>query len=335
MRMMLAGLLLPWFVLLPAVPVAQAASFDCGKASTPVEKAICANPELSRRDEVLAKAYATALGGLSDEAKATMQAGQRAWLKYAELSCTDHATPFTAALNEDQQRCLVNNYSQRIRELGESRMQGDWRIYLKTTYDVVDDPDPDVFQEVSANEMVSPRIDDSSEAVAAFNALMDEADAAQAPDPSDEGYASSDTMIETKVVSAGTDRISLQLNSWWFGHGAAHGNYTITYSHYLIDKQRMLEASDLFTGDGWQEALGQMALDELDRTIDGGIWDEARPEVPKVVIDPSRWNITGDALEIIFQPYEVTAYAAGAPTISIPWGKLSAYLADGYTSLLY
>lgn len=330
MRMMLAGLLL-----LGAVPMAQAASFDCGKATTPVEKAICSNPELGRRDEVLAKAYATALGGLGDEARATMQAGQRDWLNYAELSCTEHATPFTAPLNEDQQSCLLNNYSQRIRALGESRMQGDWRIYLKTAYDVVDDPDPDVFQAVSANEMMSPRIDDSSETAATFNALMDEADAALAPDPSDEGYAASDTMIETRVVSSGTDRISLELNSWWMGHGAAHGNYTITYSHYLIDQQRMLEASDLFTGDGWQEALGQMALEELDRTIDGGIWDEARPEVPKVAIDPSRWNITGDALQIIFQPYEVTAYAAGAPTISIPWDKLSGFLTDDYSSLIY
>jgi uncharacterized protein len=51
--------------LLLFVPIAQAASFDCSKAGTSFEKAICDNPELSKQDEVLAQAYATALGGLS------------------------------------------------------------------------------------------------------------------------------------------------------------------------------------------------------------------------------------------------------------------------------
>lgn len=40
---------------------ASAASFDCAKASTLVENAICANPELSRRDEALASLYQAAL----------------------------------------------------------------------------------------------------------------------------------------------------------------------------------------------------------------------------------------------------------------------------------
>lgn len=42
--------LLLYFVL---VPDAFAASFDCGKASTETEKAICADPELSKLDELL------------------------------------------------------------------------------------------------------------------------------------------------------------------------------------------------------------------------------------------------------------------------------------------
>ena len=42
--------------LLWALPV-QAASFDCAKASTEIEHAICNNPELSRLDEEMAAAY--------------------------------------------------------------------------------------------------------------------------------------------------------------------------------------------------------------------------------------------------------------------------------------
>ncbi|HHY50561.1 MAG TPA: hypothetical protein GYA10_12520, partial [Alphaproteobacteria bacterium] len=56
---------------------ASAASFDCGRAGTPFERAVCSAPELSDKDEVLATAYATALGGLSKQAAAVLKAGQR------------------------------------------------------------------------------------------------------------------------------------------------------------------------------------------------------------------------------------------------------------------
>jgi uncharacterized protein len=35
----------------------EAASFDCGKASTPVEKSICANTKLSELDSQLMQSY--------------------------------------------------------------------------------------------------------------------------------------------------------------------------------------------------------------------------------------------------------------------------------------
>jgi hypothetical protein len=214
-------------------------------------------------------------------------------------------------------------------------MQGDWRVYPKTSYSLVDDPDPDAYQGVATKEISSPRIDEDSAIANAFNALMDEADAAAKPDPKGEDYLTSDTMVTTTIASVASRRISLTSDSYWMGHGAAHGNYAITYAHYLTAKGRILAADDLFTGKGWEAALGKLALDELDRTIDGGIWDESRADVPKAAADPSRWNFTDRGLEITFQPYEVTAYAAGAPTVTIGWDKLNDYLAPDYSDILY
>jgi len=320
---------------LAVTPAAQAASFDCAKASSQVEKAICANPDLSRTDEVLARAYATALGGLSDAAKQAMQASQREWLGFAALACTVDAKPFTAAPTEDQQGCLNSVYRSRIGELGQSRMEGDWRVYPKTSYSLVDDPDPDSYQGVATKEISSPRIDEESPLAASFNALMEAADKAAQPDPKGEDYLTADTMVTTTISSVASHRISLATDTYWMGHGAAHGNYAITYAHYLTDEGRMMTAKDLFTGTGWEAALGKLALDELDRTIEGGIWEESRADVPKVAADPSRWIFGGEGLEIIFQPYEVTAYAAGAPTVTIGWDKLTDYLAPDYSNLLY
>jgi uncharacterized protein len=63
--------------LLPSL-ASHAASFDCTKAQSPDEKAICAHPELSRLDEEMAQAYAQALKGNNASG---VKAAQRQWLK--------------------------------------------------------------------------------------------------------------------------------------------------------------------------------------------------------------------------------------------------------------
>src|SRR4051812_42452983 len=105
-------------------PVAQAASFDCAKAGTSFEKAICASPELSKLDETLARAYATALGGLSAAAAATVKATQHSWLDYAGKACSDDAQPIKGAYTDDQTQCLVATFRGRMKALESSRMQG-------------------------------------------------------------------------------------------------------------------------------------------------------------------------------------------------------------------
>ena len=53
--------LVTFFALLLPLPFANAASFDCAKATTLVEKAICGDPQLSVRDDALMAAYKHAL----------------------------------------------------------------------------------------------------------------------------------------------------------------------------------------------------------------------------------------------------------------------------------
>lgn len=57
---------------------ASAASFDCAKAGTLVEKAICSDPVLSGMDSDLGRAYKAALA--ASPSPDTLKAGQRAWL---------------------------------------------------------------------------------------------------------------------------------------------------------------------------------------------------------------------------------------------------------------
>lgn len=66
-----------------------AASFECSKASTSVEKAICADAELSKLDDRLAVSYKKALAAQPDSAE--LKTHQRNWLKNVRNQCQDVA----------------------------------------------------------------------------------------------------------------------------------------------------------------------------------------------------------------------------------------------------
>ncbi len=92
-----------FIALLLPLSFANAASFDCAKATTLVEKAICGDPQLSARDDALMTAYQHALVEASDANR--LKAEQRAWLKNVRNKCQDET-------------CLYSAYDQRIAALG-------------------------------------------------------------------------------------------------------------------------------------------------------------------------------------------------------------------------
>jgi uncharacterized protein len=98
MRYLLLGLLL-W-----GAASAQAASFDCAKASSPVEQAICGDSNLSEMDRRLGKAYSSVLKILTKTEAAQIKQNQRAWVQQRDLHCDpDFST-----------ECLLPLYQQRL-----------------------------------------------------------------------------------------------------------------------------------------------------------------------------------------------------------------------------
>ena len=112
---LLAGLLL----IAVAAP-ASAASFDCAKARTKVEKLICKDPQLSRQDEDLAKAYGEALKLWDGQIAAYVKMNQRGWVGSRALEppgmsgggilCTDDETalPCLRTIHADRIAVLRN-----------------------------------------------------------------------------------------------------------------------------------------------------------------------------------------------------------------------------------
>jgi uncharacterized protein len=95
-------LILGTFFLLTIAGNIHAASFDCGEATSEVEKLICGDDELSKMDESLNKAYKNALDipFAPDELKEE----QRNWLTAVRNVCQDSA-------------CLKRVYEQRVKSM--------------------------------------------------------------------------------------------------------------------------------------------------------------------------------------------------------------------------
>lgn len=81
---------------------AEAASFDCSKASTTVERSICASPELSSLDDEMAKTFRAALAKGGE----AIRPDQRIWMNQRN-SCRDSS-------------CLLSAYKNRLDVLRDS-----------------------------------------------------------------------------------------------------------------------------------------------------------------------------------------------------------------------
>lgn len=83
-----------------------AASFDCRKASTTVEKMICANDTLSRLDDQMAESYQRQLA--TTNSNPALVAEQTAWRRDQRDRCRDEG-------------CLIAEYTKRVQVLAQHR----------------------------------------------------------------------------------------------------------------------------------------------------------------------------------------------------------------------
>ncbi len=119
--------------------VGKAASFDCNKATTETEIVICADPDLSALDEVLASLFQTKV---SINFASEMQPNDEGVL-YPSFLSTDTRTKQRLWINNNQLKCysnticLVRSYLDRIsdffklKDQDDGRLDGSWRITEK------------------------------------------------------------------------------------------------------------------------------------------------------------------------------------------------------------
>lgn len=141
-RMAVSGIAVSGFMLLLASPAfAQNAqpSFDCAKAETPVEHAICESPSVAAIDADMAVSYSEALRKSADPE--TLRREQRDWAAQRGPACgiMPGADDDVAEVSDEALSCLTDLYQARFAQLADpvrqstyadpaTRLTGLWQI---------------------------------------------------------------------------------------------------------------------------------------------------------------------------------------------------------------
>lgn len=317
---------------------AQAASFDCDKAESIFEYAICHDDELSFLDERLSEAYKTARTKVSTEAAAEILAGQRRWHEYAQNVCIEDMTYPMVDYGDEGIQCLRQIFSTRIDTLAGVGARDGLVVYSRDYYQALFTSEPDEWSRVADHRAIVPQIDGDDAQARAFNALMQQAIPHEPTGlEGEEGVEDATTYstdTDAKIVLVSPTRISVQKNDYFYGHGAAHGNYGISYMHFLRAENRMLVAQDIFVGSDWVQAITPEIINSLKEQLgEDGLWEDLA-EIGTTIANPTSWALSPEGFTVQFQPYEVSAYAAGAPEARVRWSQLMPYLARDAGSII-
>jgi hypothetical protein len=140
-----------------------------------------------------------------------------------------------------------------------------------------------------------------------------------------------DTTTDVTLTLSAVDDVyvTVELFAYTYPKGAAHGIQDLT--PYVLRRAdgRRLTLPDFFRPGSRDAALRAMSgyarqrlpqVVETDaQTVEGG----TRPTVE----DFAAVTPLPEGLEVVFQPYQVAAYAFGMPRVVVPWSRLASYVA--------
>ena len=317
---------------------ATAASFDCNKAATWVEKAVCSDEVLSQFDDQLAKAYSDALASLSPEGQKETKQYQKQWLKNLSPYCNDR---LKAKRDDNAAQCLKDAYKKRIKQLQQSLIRYPDRTFrnvhvsqsgIRKTCDFVE------------RESTYPQIENTrDENEQSFNNLISKNASDNLGNPTCSSTDNTDCEnecvdIDAKITIIFNSKrlISWQSEQYWYGQGAAHGYTNIASFHWLLESRRELQDLDLFDNKtDWRNKLTALVLQKLkEKEVAKKTTYKIEPsQLTEEVCSPQQWVISKDGLGIQFGD-EYSFGSRVASIFTIDWKTIEPYLSKNGRSLI-
>ncbi|NHN34571.1 WG repeat-containing protein [Paenibacillus agricola] len=114
--------------------------------------------------------------------------------------------------------------------------------------------------------------------------------------------------------------LELKLEGYHFPFGAAHGMPTRLYTTTNLVNGHSYGLSDLFkSGSNYVQVLSAIVAEQIKEDPQ---YDYVFPDTYKGIKADQPFYVTGDALHLYFEPYEIAPYVAGFPTFTIPFSSI-------------
>ncbi|PNG26415.1 lysozyme inhibitor LprI family protein [Methylocella silvestris] len=306
-----------------------AEAFDCAKAATPIEKAICANPTVLAADEAMTKAYDGLADSLKPEHRQALLISQRRWLEQRANLC----------VSEDGKAvdsCLVEKTADRRAFLagepqsGPGAPPGFAPLFIQHVgkpgeYDI----------NVEALKFVDPKRPGEILFNQKVGSLLDEVPPVRDKDIRD-GQTYS-YWLEVTAPFASEKFVSGHTELYDYS-GGAHGN-TQT-SNFAIDlaSGRELAFADMFDEAAKQpfedSCLAQIKAQKHEKLPDVTLSGDEIAELEKAIAvstaELKEWSFTATSATIGFDAYTLGAYVEGSYSCAFPVGFFRKFLKYDY-----
>lgn len=304
-------------------------SFDCTKANTAAEKAICTDAALAKADRKMDAAYRRLKATETPESFATVQASQRSWLSYVLKSCSAGDGDGAGDLNQ----CLQDNYPDRADRLDGVRALKAGALVLEPRMRFFSKSKPETEESDIYPWMAGGR------ETAAFNAFVFKALGLDKRRMDDKNlFPFGNDVNDLKLFARRTYSVArfdsriVSLEIWTYDYtGGAHevlGEFALNWD---MAKARPILLTDVFDGrKPWKRFVTDFCMKDLhDQFAAQEAPDPDRAAVENVVSDGANWLWGKDKATVHFTVYTVASFSGGEFDVDIPYAGLKPFLRAG------
>jgi uncharacterized protein YecT (DUF1311 family) len=312
-------------------------SYDCTKAHTVGEKAVCFNEELSKFDRQMGAAYSRLSKTETPESFATVQSAQRGWLAFMMKFCRANA-PFQPGLSRDKdiESCLYEPYLVRAAVFEDAKVLQEGTLRLE--------PRMRFFSRLKPAGMESdayPWMADGPRA-AAFNKYIATTLRLNRRSIDSKDYLSDSELPETMLLESRRDfsvrrfdtRIaSLRVSTYDYA-GGNQGTADAFSINWDIERKKPITLGDIFFKDKkWEGFVIDYCKEDLEGQEDWGEGEADLSMVKSVVTDGRNWLFDRDKAIVHFPAGNIIVTGHGDCDVEIPYDKLKPFMRPNATVL--
>ncbi|MFO0991402.1 MAG: lysozyme inhibitor LprI family protein [Hyphomicrobiales bacterium] len=307
----------------------SAFAFDCNKASTKIERAICTDPTLKATDDAMSAAYSELKHSLQGNEASMLQLAQKRWLSMRDDRCA-------AESGQELTTCLLDFTKERRLLLEGAPESGPGAGARIIPVFIQQEGGP---KKYDVDYTLLRFADADTPGQKLFNRELD-AIAKKAP----LGRQNADVMegmelsaIASAALSYASPKVISSAITLWSFDGGAHGNGGLTNVNVDLVGGRNITFDTLFDPADKEPLVvscRQQIKDQKTEKMDG---EEFKPAddpnyqdstIEEHVGDLSRWSFTSENAVVTFDAYAIGSYAEGSYTCTYAMGLLRSLARD-------